>query len=142
MRSLFRTVKDHAHRSPHTANMILDERGSASVQNAVIIPLLFFVFFTIVQGALIFHAGNVAHAAAAAACNEARTYESTNSDGYAAGYETAGQSGSSLESTDITITRTATTVTATVSGQAPLLIPGLSLDISRSVSGPVEKWVD
>lgn len=122
--------------------MLLDERGNASVQSAVIIPLLFFVFFTVLQGAMIYHAGNIAHAAAAAACNEARTYQSIDADGYEAGYETAHQSGSSLDSPDITITRTSTTVTATVTGQAPLLIPGLSLDISRSVSGPVEKWVD
>lgn len=136
-----RTPRKHGDRS-RTAPMLLDERGTASVQSAVIIPLLFVIFFTIVQGAMIYHAGNIAHAAAAAACNEARTYQSTDTEGYAAGYETAHQSGSSLEGTDITITRTSTTVTATVTGQAPLLIPGLSLDISRTVSGPVEKWVD
>lgn len=136
MTSTRKSLKGWLHNEADPSN----ERGNAGVQAAMIFPVILAVIFTIIQGALVYHAGNIADASAGAACNEARLYESTNADGYAAGYETAHQSGSSLHNTQISITRTGDDVTATVTGNAPSLIPGLPLHVSRTVTGPIEEW--
>ena len=117
------------------------ERGSSSVEAIIILPVLFGIFFIIIQGAVWLQAGNIAQSAATSAYNAARLFDGTTSDGAAAGYATADQAGSILSNTVVTIDRTATTVTVTVSGDAPTLIPGMTTHVERTVSGPVERWV-
>lgn len=118
------------------------ERGSQSVEGILIIPVLFGIFFVIIQGAVWLQAGNIAQSAASSAYNEARLYQATSSDGIAAGNATAAQAGSILGNVEVAVARTPTTVTVTVTGTAPSLIPGFVTNVERTVSGPTERWVN
>jgi Flp pilus assembly protein TadG len=116
------------------------ERGSQTVEGIIVLPVLFGVFFLIVQGAVWLHAGNIAQASASSAYNSARLYDGSAADGVAAGTATAEQSGTMLVGSAVAVDRTATTVTVTVTGNAPTLVPGWDTFVERTVSGPVERW--
>ncbi|TFC89967.1 TadE/TadG family type IV pilus assembly protein [Cryobacterium sp. TMT4-31] len=121
------------------------ERGSQTVEALIVLPILFGVFFVIVQGAVWLHAGNIAQAAASSAYNAARLYDAVAADGVAAGTASAQQTGTVLDGAvvvvDSTITTVTVTVTVTVSGNAPTLVPGWDTRVERTVSGPVERWI-
>ena len=118
------------------------ERGSQTVEALIVLPVLFGVFFVIVQGAVWLHAGNIAQAAASSAYNSARLYDAVAADGVAAGTVSAQQTGTVLDAAVVEVDRTMTTVTVTVTGNAPTLIPGWDTHVERSVSGPVERWIE
>jgi len=118
------------------------ERGSQTVEALIVLPVLFGVFFVIVQGAVWLHAGNIAQAAASSAYNSARLYDAVAADGVAAGTVSAQQTGTVLDAAVVVVDRTMTTVTVTVTGNAPTLIPGWDTHVERSVSGPVERWIE
>ncbi|POH71197.1 TadE protein [Cryobacterium zongtaii] len=117
------------------------ERGSQTVEAIIVLPVLFGVFFVIVQGAVWLHAGNIAQAAASSAYNAARLYDSVAADGVAAGTASAQQTGTVLDGAVVEVDRTMTTVTVTVTGNAPTLVPGWDTRVERTVSGPVERWI-
>ncbi|POH64610.1 MULTISPECIES: TadE/TadG family type IV pilus assembly protein [Cryobacterium] len=117
------------------------ERGSQTVEALIVLPILFGVFFVIVQGAVWLHAGNIAQAAASSAYNAARLYDAVAADGVAAGTASAQQTGTVLDGAVVVVDRTITTVTVTVSGNAPTLVPGWDTRVERTVSGPVERWI-
>lgn len=94
------------------------------------------------QFALWYMGTNVAQNAAVAAYNSARAYQATPSAGSSAGNQVVAQMSSFLPGASINIQRGATTVTVTVTGRVATLIPGVSLPgVSRTVTGPVERWV-
>lgn len=117
------------------------ERGSQTVEAIIVLPVLFGVFFVIVQGAVWLHAGNIAQAAASSAYNAARLYDAVAADGVAAGTASAQQTGTVLDGAVVVVDRTMTTVTVTVTGNAPTLVPGWDTHVERTVSGPVERWI-
>jgi Flp pilus assembly protein TadG len=117
------------------------ERGSHTVEGIIVLPVLFGIFFLVIQGAVWVHAGNIAQASASSAYNSARLYDASAADGVAAGTAAAQQSGTVLIGTAVAVDRTATTVTVTVTGNAPTLVPGWNTFVERSVSGPVERWI-
>ena len=86
-------------------------------------------------------ANNLAQVAASSAYETARLYDATTEDGIAQGNATLSQAGTTLSGTEVTVQRTAETVTVTVTGTAPSLLPGVPIPISRTVIGPTEKWV-
>lgn len=106
------------------------------------LPVLFGVFFVIVQGAVWLHAGNIAQAAASSAYNAARLFDAGAADGVAAGTASAEQAGTVLDGAVVVVDRTITTVTVTVTGNAPTLVPGWDTHVERTVSGPVERWIE
>lgn len=117
------------------------ERGASSVETAIALPVLIMLVFGIVQGAVVLHAGNVAQGAAQAAVEEARLYGADLEDAAASGFHVAASSGSALTDVTIDIAVSETTVVVTVRGTAPSLVPGMPLDVQRTVSGPIERWV-
>ncbi|MFC5928615.1 TadE family protein [Cryobacterium melibiosiphilum] len=117
------------------------ERGSQTIEALLILPVLFGIFFVIIQGAVWVHAGNIAQAAASSAYNAARLFEATPDDGIAAGNATATGSGMVLSGAVVTVGRTPTEVSVTVTGNAPTLVPGWNTAVERSVTGPVERWI-
>lgn len=118
-----------------------NERGSAAVEAIMVIPVVFMIFFGIIQGAVVLQANNVAQAAASTAYNSARLYDASTEDGVNAGNAALTQAGTILTGTNVTVQRGAETVTVTVTGSAATLIPGLPATISRTVTGPTERWV-
>ncbi len=105
----------------------------------LLLPVFFGIIFTIVQAAGWAHAGNIAQSIAATAYHESSSYQSTESAGLRAGNELAAQTSKSLQNTQISIVRSATTVTVTVTGTTPnILFP----NVSRTFTGPIERWVN
>lgn len=117
------------------------ERGSAAVEAVLIIPVVFLIIFGIIQGAVVLQASNVAQAAASSAYNAARLFDATSDDGVTAGDSALNQAGTILSGTNVVVQRSPQSVTVTVTGTAATLIPGLPVTISRSVTGPTERWV-
>lgn len=117
-----------------------DERGASSVEAVLVFPALLVLFFTIVHGAVYLHAGTIAQAGAQAAYEEARLYGATEEAGATAGYATIAAAGSGLEGATVLVARTGDSITVTVSGTAPSLLPGLPLGVTRTVTGPAERW--
>jgi hypothetical protein len=116
------------------------EDGFAS--EIIILPGLFLILITALQGALWYLGSNVAQTAAVSAYNNARAYQSTPAIGQTAGDEIIAGMPGFLEHPQVEITRTPTTVTVTITGTAESLIPGVQLPpVSRTITGPVERWV-
>lgn len=116
------------------------EDGYAS--EVVILPGIFLLLFAALQGALWYLGSNVAQTAAVAAYSNARAYQSTTSAGQAVGTQIIDGMPGFLQNPQVDITRTATTVTVTITGRAESLIPGVQLPpVTRTITGPVERWV-
>ena len=119
---------------------VAGEDGYAS--EVVILPGIFLLLFAALQGALWYLGSNVAQAAAFAAYNNARAYQSTTGVGQTAGDQIISGMPGFLQNAQVDVTRTPTTVTVIVTGTAESLIPGVHLPpVSRTVTGPVERWV-
>ncbi len=117
------------------------ERGSAAVEAIMIIPVVLLIFFGIIQGAVVLQANNVAQAAASTAYNSARLYDASSEEGVSAGEAALTQAGSIVSGSNVVVQRTAETVTVTVTGTVATLLPGLPVTVSRTVTGPTERWV-
>lgn len=116
------------------------ERGSMSVELVILTPVLLLLLFMIVQAGLYIHAREVALHAAAEGSAAATVEGGTDADGAAAALGFADQVGA-LSGTAATVERTASTVTVTVTGQAPSIIPGLPLlDVTQSSTSAIERW--
>ncbi len=118
-----------------------DERGFETAEMVMVLPMLLILIFTIVQGGLWYHGTNLVQVAASNAYEAARLYNATTADGVNAGTATAEQAGSMLTDVDVTVTRTATEATATVTATTPGLLPGVNTTVTKTVNGPVERWV-
>lgn len=120
-----------------------DERGSLSLELTVLFPVVLLLIFTIVQGALYYHARNVALAAAQEGVRVARAENGTRAAGGQAARDFVNQSGGAgvLTGLEVTPTRNATKATVTVSGRAVSAIPGMpGFTITQTAEGPVERF--
>ncbi|PPF32661.1 TadE/TadG family type IV pilus assembly protein [Pseudoclavibacter sp. AY1H1] len=118
------------------------ERGSYSVEAIMVLPALLVIIFAIIQGAAFMHAGNIAQAAAQTAYEQTRQLNGTVSDGISAGLDAANSGGEALAHANVNVTRTATDIDVTVTGEAPSILPWIPLHVERSITGPVERWVE
>lgn len=106
----------------------------------VLAPLLMLLLLGSVQAGLAFHAQSIAIAAAQTGARAAAAHTSTLTAGISAARTFAAQHGDApLGGVSVTGQRTATTVTITVSGHSPALVPGLDTSISQSAVLPVER---
>lgn len=122
--------------------IVKSERGEASVQNLFLLPVLLLLLFTIVQFGMIYHANNVASAAATAAYNAARLDGGTASAGHAAAATYLSGHGNTFSSGNVQISRTSEDVSVVVTGNAPMLVPlWAGPEIRQEVSGPTERWI-
>jgi len=104
-------------------------------------PALLLLVLASVHLALWFHARQIVGAAAQEAARAARAYDATDGDGYTRADQILGDLGTrSVEHPHVVITRAAGTVTATVRGQSPTVIPGLVLDVSATSHSPIEEF--
>ncbi len=117
------------------------ERGSETLESAIVYPVVFLVIFGLVQLGAYFHAENISQGAATAALNAARVYDGSSERGRAAGQAVL-QGAGIVEGGGVTVRRTATTTTVTVTGRGPYIIPGLpNSTFSKTVSAPTERYV-
>jgi Flp pilus assembly protein TadG len=115
------------------------DRGTASVEVTLAMPLLGLLLLLIVQFAFWAHATHIAQAAANQGVQTSRAYGSTDGAGIADTTAILDQSaGSILANRAVTGRHTATTATIIVTGKAATVVPGLSLPITVSVTAPRE----
>nr|NLD39710.1 pilus assembly protein [Actinomycetales bacterium] len=120
------------------------ERGSLTLETAVIFPAVMMLIFGVIQGALYYHASDVARHAAYAAANAASAHTGSEGTGQAAAASFISQLGGErvLAGSTIAVARSMEMATATVTGRSVSLVPGLELPlISQSAQAPVERWV-
>jgi len=120
-------------RRPHR-----DERGlSESVQFALVWPVLMLVTLGILQAGIWLHARNVAHRVGTAAVDTARGSAGSVDEAHELGIDRARAGG--LEDVTLQVSRGPRSVTATVTGEAPVIVDlGLGR-VQETVSAPLER---
>lgn len=120
-----------------------DERGASSLAQAVITaPALLFLLMLVVQFGLMFHARNIAEQAAQEGVAAARRFDGSQAEGREQALQLLTNVGEgTLKNRAVTATRTVDNATVTVTGTVIAVVPGFSLSVSESASGPVEKYV-
>jgi Flp pilus assembly protein TadG len=120
-----------------------DDRGEASLQMAIVFPVVLLATVAVVQASMWYYARQIALTAAREGAAAARAYQAGPSDGAARARSVlARTAGDSLRGYSVTATSNGERVSVQVTGTAVSMIPGLSgLRISQSASGTVERWV-
>lgn len=121
------------------------DAGLAMLEAIFTIPVVMFMIFGILQTAMWWYGRQVALTAAQEAARAARAYQASDADGQAKATsylrQVEGTSSSVLANPRVSIVRTGDTVTAVVRGHVISLVPGLTLSVEASSSGPVEVFV-
>ncbi|GIL29080.1 TadE/TadG family type IV pilus assembly protein [Actinocatenispora comari] len=113
------------------------DRGSSTVETAIWMPVLFAVILLAAQLAFWLVAQHAATAAATTAVDQARLRGATTADGTASGRRRLDTTGV-LRQPSLKVRRSANTVTVTVTGSAPRILP-IRLHVSATQTGPVER---
>ena len=122
-----------------------EDRGDTLVEVVLITPIVFLIVFTVIQFALWYHARQIVNTAAQEGGRAARVATTSPASAMLAGRDRAYRfietlGGSVVARPDVSVTRTATTVTVRVDATALAIVPGLNLAVhGRSVS-PVERF--
>ena len=109
----------------------------------MLFPVVLVATFALIQGALYYHARDVALAAASDGLTAARARTGSDTEGRDAASAFLQRAGGDdvLQGSSVTSVRTATTATVTVTGRTLSLVPGLpGWSVSQSASGPVERF--
>jgi Flp pilus assembly protein TadG len=118
------------------------DSGALTLSYVIVFPAILLVILVIVQASLYYMADNLAIAAARQGADAAREYNSTDEAGSAAATALISQDGSGmLASAHAVASRTGTTVTVTVTGQAWSVVPGLQTTVRETVQEPIERFV-
>lgn len=127
--------------SPVAPRRCRGDSGSASTELVIVMPLLLLLVLASVHVGLWFHARHLVNAAAQEGARAARASGATDSDGYDRAQQILGDPGSnSVTSPAIVVTRSGSSVTVSVTGQAPPVIPGLAMSVSASSTSPIEEF--
>lgn len=112
-----------------------------SIQLVIFLPVMFAVMFLGLQAALFYHARTVAIAAAQQGARAAGAEAGTAGQGTATATSFVNASGGSdvLEGVSVTGSRSATSVTVTVTGASLSVIPGWAPAVRQSATVPVER---
>jgi Flp pilus assembly protein TadG len=120
------------------------DRGAGAAEVVIAVPLLMLIILLIVQFAVWEHAVSVAQATAQEALATARVQGGNAADGQQRAAQVLSQiGGAALVGPQVSVTRTATTVTVQVHATAERVVPlpGLSFPVTVTVTGPVEHFV-
>jgi Flp pilus assembly protein TadG len=112
------------------------------VEWVLLTPLLLLLVFAIIQFALVWHAEQVAQAAASQALSAARIQGGTQGAGQREAQQILDQlAAGTLPTRQITVTRTATQASVRVTGTAQSILPFFTLHVHAEAAGPVERTV-
>jgi len=107
----------------------------------VLFPAVLLMVFGLVQGALWYHARDVAVAAASQGAAAARAESASADDGRRDAAAFLTQNGDAVLEAQVDATRDATRVQVTVTGRSVSLLPGVpGPAVRESVTGPVERF--
>ncbi|NKS56230.1 pilus assembly protein [Rhodococcus hoagii] len=116
-----------------------NDAGSAAIQWAILLPIILLLTFGLIQGALYYHARNVALVAAEQGLDATRGQYGTTALGYAAAESFLTTAGTTLEAPTVTITRGTTEATISVVGKSTAILPFLDFTVSVDRSLPIER---
>ncbi|MGQ7296948.1 TadE family protein [Quadrisphaera sp. KR29] len=117
------------------------DQGSTSLELVVLFPAVLLVMFGLVQGALWYHARDVARAAAADGAAAARAEGSSAADGRLEATSFLSANGDAVLDVKVDARRDATRVEVIVTGHSVSLLPGVpGPGVRESVTGPVERF--
>lgn len=117
------------------------DRGSATVEAVLIVPIVVVLTMVVVQFVLLWHGRHVAQAAAQTAARSAAAYQATAAAGQADGNAYLQQVAPNLlPGRDVQVVRDATTVTVNVHADVLSVIPFGSFTVDESASAPVEAF--
>ena len=122
----------------------LGDRGAGAAEVVVAVPLLMLIILIIVQFAVWEHAVSVAQATAEEALAATRVQGGSAAAGQQRANQVLGQIGSAvLVDPNVSVVRSVGTATVQVHATAERVfpLPGLSLPVTVTVSGPVERFV-
>ncbi|WP_067469504.1 hypothetical protein [Actinomadura macra] len=114
------------------------EAGSAALTTAIIFPAVGLLFLALLQAVMVSVAGDIALSAAEEGLRVARAHHGTTAQGRTAAVQFA-RAEPVLRSPVATVTGS-TTVTVRVTGSAPTIMPGVHIDITRTVRGARERF--
>lgn len=124
-----------------TRHRFSGDRGTATTEVVLLVPVLLFLVMVVIQFGLWYHAQHVAQAAADEGARAARGEGATQADGVVRANDFLDQAASPLISDrDVVATRTVDVATVTVSGHVAAVIPGFSLTVQASATDPVEQF--
>lgn len=126
-----------------TARRRQPETGSASLEIAILGPVLLLITFAVVQAGLWFYARSLALAAAQEGVAAARSYQASTDAGVARAYSFLDRSaGDSVLNTTVSAAgTTAITVRIEVRGRALSVLPGVpGPPVRQAAEGPVERF--
>jgi Flp pilus assembly protein TadG len=119
-----------------------DERGAATAEFVLAVPLLLLLLMSIVQFALWLHATHIAQAAASEALSATRVYGGSVASGQAEADHVLQQLGRGpLRNPTASVTRDLTQASVHVEGSVTVLVPFLTLTATGDAVGPVERFV-
>lgn len=125
---------------PRSVRATSRDRGAVSVETVILLPLVFVLLFALVQSGLWFHARAVALGAAQEGARVAAAENSTAAAGISAASSFVADAGNGVViEVAVDGTRSATSATVSVTGQAQSLIPFLNPSVAQSASFPVER---
>ena len=117
-----------------------DDRGGVTASVAVL-PMVFTLFFVVIQISLWYHGRSVATAAAHQALEAARAYGSNGAGaGEDAGTEFLTQVGG-LDNVKVTVTPQGDEILVTVEADPLTVVPGMNQHITVEMTGPVERII-
>jgi Flp pilus assembly protein TadG len=120
--------------------LLRGDAGAGAAELVIVTPLLMLLILAVIQFAVAEQAQHAAQAAASQALAATRVQDGTVPAGQAQAATVLAQEGGSLTAPAVSITRTATQATVTITGGVENLIPGIHLHVRATVAGPVEEW--
>src|SRR4051794_25511254 len=121
------------------------DAGLSTLEAVFTVPVIMLMILGIVQAGMWWYARQVALTAAQEGARAARAYEASNADGAAKANsylsQVDGGTGSILNDPQISVRRSGDTVTVEVRGHVVTLVPGLSVSIDVTSTGPAEVFV-
>lgn len=136
------TTKPRRARHPtrHARPVAGGDRGSTSLELAIVFPVLLMLITAVIQYGLWFHARSVALTAAEEGVTAARTTGAHTGAGTDRALAfVAEHASASLLDPAAHQTATPTEVTVTVTGRSLAVLPGLAMAVTGTATGPVER---
>lgn len=128
-------------RSRSSGWLMRGERGSASVEMVIALPIVLTVLFLAVQAGTWFHARSIALASAQSGARTSAMLNSSLEAGLSNARSFAADvGGTTLTGVTVTGDRTATSITVTVTGHSVRLVPFMDVTVSQSATLPVERY--
>lgn len=116
------------------------QRGSVTLESTIIYSALVLLLGAGLHFGILFHGNNTAHQAAVIALQELRLADGSDAAAVAAAHSYL--DGGIVEGAWVDISKGPERTTVTVTGTTNTFLPGLENQISETVVGPTERWVD